>query len=336
LNVDFILPSLLGLMPVLVFLAVLVWMDSYKLVRLRTVLLVIASGAAAAGMAWLIISQLLVPVMDPTPIRRLAAPLLEEALKAAIVVALIRTNRVGFLVDAAILGFAAGTGFALVENLYYLAEVDRAGLGLWIVRGLGTAIMHGGTTTIFAVTAKAIADETRHVGPGTFVPGLLLATLLHSFFNHFFVAPMLQTGLIMLALPPMVALVFRRSERSLRDWLDVGFDADTEMLELIRTGQLSNSKVGRYLTSLKDKFRGEVIADLLCYLRLHTELSLRAKGLLLMRESGFQIQVDQDIREKLEELAFLERSIGRTGRLAVMPVLLKTGKELWQIYMLKE
>lgn len=323
-------------MPVLAFLAVLVWMDSYKLVRLRTVLLVIASGAAAAGMAWLIITQLLIPVLEPSSIRRYAGPLLEEALKAAIVVALIRTNRVGFLVDTAIMGFAAGTGFALVENLYYLANLDSAGLGLWIVRGLGTAIMHGGTTTIFAVTAKTLADERGQAGPGAFAPGLLLAVLLHSFFNHFFVAPMLQTGLIMLALPPMVALVFQRSERSLRDWLDVGFDADTEMLQLIRTGRLSDSRVGLYLTSLKDKFRGEIIADLLCYLRLHTELSLRAKGLLMMRECGFQIQVDQDVREKLEELAYLERSIGRTGRLAVMPVLLKTGKELWQIYMLKE
>lgn len=335
-NADFILPLLLGLIPVLAFLAVMVWMDSYKLVRLRTVLLVIVSGAAAAGMAWLIITQVLAPAMDPTLIRRYAAPLLEEALKAAIVVALIRANRVGFLVDAAILGFAAGTGFALVENLYYLAEVDSTGLGLWIVRGLGTAIMHGGTTTIFAVTARALADKRKQTGPGAFAPGFLLAAMLHSFFNHFVVSPILQTALILLALPPMVALVFQRSESTLRDWLDGGFDADTKMLEMIHTGRLSDSRVGRYLTTLKDNFRGEIIADLLCYLRLHTELSLRAKGLLMMRETGFHVQVDQDVREKLDELAYLERSIGRTGRLAVMPMLQKTGKELWQIYMLKE
>ena len=42
------------------------------------------------------------------------------------------------------------------------------------------------------------------------------------------------------------------------------------------------------------------------------------------------------MQEKLDELAYLERSIGRTGRLAVMPVLPKTGKELWQIYMLRD
>lgn len=335
-SADFIPPLLLGLIPVLAFLTVMVWMDSYKLVRLRTVLLVIVSGAAAAGMAWLIITQILVPAMDPTLIRRYAAPLLEESLKAAIVVALIRTNRVGFLVDAAIMGFAAGTGFALVENLNYMAELKNAGVGLWIVRGLGTAIMHGGTTTIFAVTAKTLADKRGQAGPGVFAPGLLLAALLHSFFNHFFVAPMLQTALILLALPPMVALVFQRGEYSLRNWLDVGFDADTKMLEMIHTGRLSDSPVGLYLATLKDKFRGEIVADLLCYLRLHTELSLRAKGLLMMRESGFQVHVDQDVREKLDELAYLERSIGRTGRLAVMPMLQKTGKELWQIYMLKE
>ena len=57
-----------------------------------------------------------------------------SSLKALIVVVLIRTHRIGFLVDAAILGFAVGTGFALVENLYYLRlaagrrhrHVDRA------------------------------------------------------------------------------------------------------------------------------------------------------------------------------------------------------------------
>jgi len=36
-----------------------------------------------------------------------------------------------------------------------------------------------------------------------------------------------------------------------------------------------------------------VVADLLCYLRLHTELALRAKGILMMRESGFEATIDE-------------------------------------------
>jgi len=57
------------------------------------------------------------------------------------------------------------------------------------------------------------------------------------------------------------------------NWLGTGFDADTEMLGLINSGKLSDSPVGRYLLELKQKFEGPVVADLVCYLRLHTELA---------------------------------------------------------------
>ena len=53
---------------------------------------------------------------------RYIAPLTEETGKAALVVTLVATARVGFLVDAAVLGFAVGTGFALFENLH---EIPR-------------------------------------------------------------------------------------------------------------------------------------------------------------------------------------------------------------------
>ena len=64
-------------------------------------------------------------------------------------------HRIGFLVDAAIFGFAVGTGFALAENLYYLHLAAEAGMGTWIVRGFGTALMHGGATALFAVMGLA-------------------------------------------------------------------------------------------------------------------------------------------------------------------------------------
>lgn len=114
----------------------------------------------------------------------------------------------------------------------------------------------------------------------------------------------------------------------------MGFDADTELLELINSGELSASKVGQYLHSLKQKFEGPIVVDLLCYLRLHTELSIRAKGLLMMRESGFVNKTGEETKAKLEELKFLESSIGTTGLLALKPFLKMSQKDLWQFYML--
>ena len=327
--------ALMGLLPVVAFLAALVFLDSYKLVKLRMVIAVMACGVAAAVASYLI-AELVFPslAIEFTTYSRYVAPVIEELLKALVIVALIRLNRIGFLVDAAILGFAAGTGFSIVENLHYLRIAGDAGMGAWLVRGFGTAIMHGGATAIFAVMSLAALERSGRVRAQAFLPGFVLAVALHSLFNHFFFSPLMSTAGIAILSPLLLNAVFARSEAAVGDWLGKGFDADAEMLDLINSGRLTDSPVGRYLHDLKAKFEGPVVADLLCYLRLHTELALRAKGILMMRESGFDAPVDEPTREKFAELGYLEKSIGRTGLLAIQPMLHMSHKDLWQLYML--
>jgi RsiW-degrading membrane proteinase PrsW (M82 family) len=333
--VEVLTSALAGLAPVLAFLAVLLFLDSYKLVKLRSVVAVVAAGAllALAGYhvnAWLLDAL----AIDFLAYTRYVAPGVEELLKALVVVALVRAHRAGFLVDAAIFGFATGAGFALVENLHYLRMFPEASLGTWIVRGFGTALMHGGATAMLGVMGLAMMERYRGAGLAAFLPGLAVAIVVHSAFNHFLASPKFATLGIVVALPPLAHAVFLASERAVGQWLGHGFDADTEMLELINSGRLSDSPVGRYLHTLKDRFHGPVVADILCYLRLYTELSLRAKGILMMRESGFEVPVDEATREKFAEMDYLERSIGRTGLLAIQPMLHMSHKDLWQLYML--
>ncbi len=331
------LPVVLALLPVLAFLGVLLYLDSYKLVKLRDIVVVVVFGAAMAGASYLASAQVLgVVEIEFKTFSRYVAPFTEEVLKGLLILVMIRTHRIGFLVDAAIFGFAVGTGFALAENLYYLDLFPNAGIGTWILRGFGTALMHGGATALFAVMGLALLERAKRARVAAFVPGFLIAVVLHSAFNHFFLSPLLATIGIVLVLPPLMYAVFQKSEQALGSWLGTGFDNDTEMLALINSGQLSDSPVGRYLHTLKDKFKGPVVADLLCYLRLTTELALRAKGVLMMRESGFEVAVDEATKEKFAELRYLESSIGQTGRLALQPLLHLSHKDLWQLYMLKQ
>jgi RsiW-degrading membrane proteinase PrsW (M82 family) len=332
---DFVLHALLGLLPVCCFLATLVYLDSYRLVALKWVVsaIVLGCGAAVAsyplnliGLEWLDV--------DFALYTRYGAPIIEEALKALIIWVLMRNNRIGFLVDAAIFGFAVGAGFAIVENMYYLTILPDMKLGTWIVRGFGTAIMHGGATAIFAVISYTMLGQHPTKGRLALLPGLLIAMITHSVFNHFFFAPIVNTVLVLCILPVLFAAIFDRSDRALSDWLGTGFDTDTELLALINSGDFSASKVGIYLQSLREKFDGPIVADLLCYLRLHTELSMRAKGLLMMRESGFANKAGEETRAKLDEMKYLEKSIGATGKLAMKPFLRMSRKDLWQFYML--
>jgi RsiW-degrading membrane proteinase PrsW (M82 family) len=300
---DIVSHALVGLAPVLCFLAGLLYLDSYKLVKLRAVITIVASGALVAGTSYLINGYALGLVrIDLTHFSRYVSPITEELLKGLVIVALIRTHRIGFLVDAAIFGFAVGTGFATVENLYFLHLVPDAGMGTLIVRGLGTAIMHGGATAIFAVMGLALLERAPDATVRALLPGFGLAVVLHSAFNHLLISPKLATLAIPVVLPPLFYAVFQRSEKAVGDWLGRGFDADTEMLELMNSGRLSVSPVGEYLNTLKSKFKGPVVADLLCYLRLYTELALRAKGILMMNESGFEVSVDEETHAKFTEM----------------------------------
>ena len=332
---DLIIRALLGLLPVCCFLAALVYLDSYKLVPMRWILGAIGLGCVAAVVSYPF-NVAAGDLLDITfvTLTRYVAPVIEEALKALIIVILIRNNRIGFLVDAAIFGFAVGAGFAIFENLFYLQYSPTMLLGTWIVRGFGTAIMHGGATAIFAIVAHTLMELHPAKGRILLLPGFLVAIIVHSVFNHFFFAPVINTLVVLASLPVLLAVVFQQSEKSVSDWLGMGFDADTELLELINSGDFSSSKVGMYLHSLKEKFEGPVVVDLLCYLRLHTELSIRAKGLLMMREQGFMDKAGEETKAKLEELKFLESSIGTTGLLAIKPFMQMSQKDLWQFYML--
>lgn len=324
----------IGLVPVVLFLAALVYFDSYKLVSLRVVLATMFVGAAAAGLSYVVNDLALEHLdLDFVTYSRYVSPVIEEAIKALILVYLVRAQRIAFLVDAAIYGFAVGTGFAVVENIYYLAVRMDLHLAMWIVRGFGTAIMHGGATALFAIIAITLTEKK----PGSavaFLPGLAAAVVLHSAFNHFLFNPVLATVGILIVLPPLIYYVFQRSERSLGDWLGADFDADARLLELIDSEDFDNSNLGTYLDSLRKHFPGEVVADMFCYLRLHLELEMLAKGLLLMREQGMSPELDQHARAKFAELRHLENSIGRTGRRAMQPFVHLNARDLWQIHML--
>jgi protease PrsW len=324
-----------GLVPVLAFLAVLVLMDSFKLVPARSVLAALLVG----GLAAMICSSLNAAIMDALALStrafsRYGAPLTEELLKSAYIVLLIRRRRVGFLVDAAIHGFAVGTGFSLVENTFYLLSLGDASPFLWIVRGFGTAVVHGSTTSILAMISKALADRRGEGAAATYVPGLAAAVLLHSFFNHFVLNPLLATALLLVFVPLLMIVVFERSRDATRAWLSEGFHGDVEFLSTILSGGVRETRVGSYLHSLRDRFPGTVVADMLCLIRINLELSLRGKGLLIAREAGLDLPVGEDVRANLDELRYLEKAIGKTGLLVVEPLLKRTSRDLWHLYAL--
>ena len=327
-----------SLLPVLSFLAGLVFIDSFKLVSLRFVLQIVLAGCIVAIISLFLNSWVMTLFsIDLVTLRRYIAPCLEEILKAICIVYLIQNNKIGFMVDAAISGFAIGAGFAFVENIYYLLTITDDNILLWIIRGFGTALMHAGTIAIFAILTKSLIDKKASVNLlFSVLPGLGFAIAIHLLFNHFVLPPALSTLLLLLVLPGLITAVFYQSEKITRKWLGVGFDSDVELLEMLTSGNIRETRIGKYLQNLTAQFPGELVVDMLCMLRLHLELAIRAKGMLMMRATGFEVVPEPDINAKFEELRYLEKSIGKAGKLAIAPFLRTSQRDLWQLYFVRK
>lgn len=327
----------IALLPIIFFLIFMRLMDSFQLVRVKQVILAILTGFVAAIVASTLNAYLLsTSEVSVITYSRFIAPVTEEVLKILFIIWLIKSSKIGFMVDAAILGFAVGAGFAIIENIYYLAVLTDAGLLTWFVRGFGTAIMHGGTTAIAAILCKDLTDRKHWPLLLTCLPGLLTAIVLHALFNMFIMPPITSALIIMIVLPPIFYMVFKQSERNTRQWLGTGLDSDMEMLQILLAGNISNSRIGNYLKSIQQKFPPAVVGDIICYLRTYLELSIKAKGILIMKESGINLPPDPEVEAQFTELEYLEDHIGKTGKLTIKPLLKLNNTDLWQLSMMRQ
>lgn len=321
----------LSLIPAVVFLLFLLYADSFKLIHIPTLLVAALWGILAAIVSLICnkyaLNSLNIEFKDYS---RYIAPVFEEIIKILIFIVLLKKGRVGFMIDGAIYGFTVGAMFALFENVYYHFDPSNPNPMVWVLRGFGTSMMHGGSTAIVLLFAMKSVNTGKKIGLAM-VQGTLIAMAIHSLFNHFFISPLLSTIVIILILPPVLLLIFQSHEIKLRKWLEIELNTEVELLKMIREGKFSQTKTGQYIINLKNRFSAEVILDMLCYLDLYTELSIKAKSVMLLKETGFPVMKEPGVEHKLKELKALEHNIGKTGRLALSPVLRMDQKDLWKL-----
>jgi len=320
-----------SLFPVLFFLLFLFLFDSFKLVVKKNLALCIAWGMISAGIAYVINSMLFQKFnLDFKFVSHYISPFSEELLKCIFILFLLQKKRIGFMIDAAIYGFAIGAGFALVENIVYMYNLNSPDLLTWIIRGFGTAIMHGGCSSLIAIILAGARN--REVSNFIFfILALLTACVIHSLFNHFYISPILQTLGIVVLFPVIFTLVFRLNEKQLQNWLEIEFSSEVELLTMIKKGKFRHTKSGQFLSALKDRFAPEVLVDMYCYISLYLELSIKAKRNMMLRENGFSSIIEDDIAEKLKELSQLRKQIGKIGELTLSPLIRMNYRDLWKL-----
>jgi RsiW-degrading membrane proteinase PrsW (M82 family) len=342
--VDQLLHWGLALVPVLVLLTIFISFDVFKLMSLKEIALLLILGGFAAVASYPVSGRLL----DTLPIgfnnySRYWAPWIEEAIKGAVVVALFRFNRIGFKLDAVLSGFAVGAGFSVVENIIYLVRMPEYGAGTWLVRGLGTAVMHGTTLAILAATAHEFAERETRGSAGEFkfnllwfVPGYLAAGALHMAFNQLPDQPLLaMLGASMFA-PLAILAIFQFGTKEAQQWLESERSQHRAELEALRAGKWPDGPHGARIAALAQRCGGEAGERIRRYWELQAYLVVEAEETLL-EEAGGDAALDRTkLLGAVDELAALQRSLGRSTFSELRRLLPFSRNDQWEVSELRQ
>lgn len=324
----------LSILPVFCFLTFLLLMDSFNLVSVKKVVFTIFLGIFVAGAAYFINIYLQQTIsLHSSDYSDFIAPIIEEILKSLPLFYLLKRNKIGFSLDASIIGFSIGAGFSLVENIYYSFIITDSNVLIWIIRGFGTAIMHGGNTAIVFALFYFI-KEYKKSWYISYLLGLVIPILIHSLFNQFLLNPIISTLLVLILIPSVLIAIFELNSIKIRKWIETEFDSDIALLKMINDGNFAESHIGRYIIGLKEKLSKEQVFDMIVFIRLYLELSVKAKANLMMKENGLDPIKDDAIEDKLKEFQFLRKSIGKTAFVLLSPIFKIKGKDIWKLNLL--
>jgi RsiW-degrading membrane proteinase PrsW (M82 family) len=343
-NVAEVIDWSLALVPVLVMAALFTWLDIFKLMSVWEMLGLVIVGGIAALAAWPISGQML----DALPMgfsfySRNVAPWIEEALKGVAIVLLFASNRIGYKLDAVISGFTIGAGFSVIENIFYLSRYPELTAPVWMVRGLGTAIMHGTTTAILAAVAHELGERsTRRNGgrfwlnPLWFIPGYIAAGLIHMLFNHFPEQPMPVMFVTLVTAPLVLLGVLRFGEGEAKGWLAQEAAAHEAALAEWRAGGFPKDASGQRIEALARRSAGTQAERIHAYCTLKTELVLAAERELQDKDRLVEPEERYRLRRQFAELEGLRKAMGRTGFAALQPLLPFSRNDDWELSELRE
>jgi len=334
----------LALVPVLALLAVFVWFDAFKLMSFNEIVTLLLLGGIGALAAWPVAGRML----DTLPIgfsnySRFVAPWIEEAIKAAIIVLLFRINRIGYKLDAVISGFAIGAGFSVVENIFYLIRYPDYSTGTWLVRGFGTAVMHGATLALLAAIAHEFAERETRESAGEFdfhlwwfVPGYLLAVALHTAFNQFPDRPLIAMLGASVFAPIAVTAIFTFGTAEAERWLKAECAAHHLQLEALQAGNWPEGPSGQKIAALTARLDPETTKRIRRYWEVLAWLVTQAEEALLDEAQGHHLVDREQVRAAFAELAGLKRSLGRSTYAAVRALLPFSRNDYWELSELEE
>ncbi|MBI2865532.1 MAG: PrsW family intramembrane metalloprotease [Chloroflexi bacterium] len=310
-----ILAAIVAIAIPLVFLFIVRWLDLYASGSFKVLLICLGSGVAAFFLA-LAINTFVGAIIGFSLLVVVAAPIIEEILKSLVLIYLVRRPSFTYFVDGAIYGFAAGTAFAVLENLLYLGRAS-AGEALFLIlgRALSTSLMHGSASALVGIALGRLRYGRGPTRILSLVLGWAAAMLLHIFFNNALTAlpgSLSVMAAVLLGLGGVgivAAFIFwglRQERRWLKEILGLGVGVSAQESAVVQ--QMAELEV--LLAPVGQRFGEEKRKQVEAFLKLQAQLGIKRKAQEMTREEKPRRELADQVAALRTEMDGLRRQVG--------------------------
>jgi RsiW-degrading membrane proteinase PrsW (M82 family) len=318
----------------LLFLALVRWLDLYASGSLRTVVFCLLWGAVAFYLA-LQVNTFAMRFVGYTLLLTLVAPIIEEILKSLLLIYLVRRPDFTYFVDGAIYGFAAGTAFALLENILYLGRAGAdAGLLVALSRGLSTSLMHGSASALVGIALGRLRFSRGSSRVASLFLGWAAAMALHITFNNVVHSNwgLLTLGLAMVlglgGLGLIAGFIFwglAAERRWLQETLTVAVGVSAGEAAVVQ--QMAD--LDTLLAPVVEHFGAAKRQQVARFLQLQAQLGLKRKAQALTPDPALAAALAQQVDALRQEMDELRRAVGVYCMTYVRSILPPASEPLW-------
>ena len=185
-----ITPLVAAFGPTALYTLLLWWLDRYEKEPLHLLLVTFVWGAlpalAIALLAELAVGETAAGLLGPGTETTIVAPVIEEVLKALVLIGLFVFARREFngVLDGIIYGALVGFGFAMSENTLYFLKYSDQLIAVWLLRAVLFGLNHAFFTSIVGIALGLVRYERRRwVGYLAVPVALWLAIVAHALHN---------------------------------------------------------------------------------------------------------------------------------------------------------
>ena len=312
---ELILGLLLAFSIPLFFLGIIRKFDFYQTGQFQTILLSLVLGGIAYAPAAFINNTLgYSKLLDHNTIERFIAPVLEETLKALVLIYLVRRSQFTYTVDGALYGFATGIGFAVAENVEYITQAPSFAVVVALQRVFSANLVHAFSSAIIGIALGISRLETPKIRWLFSTFGWLLAIGQHMLFNILIGRDGTHPVIFFLSVLPGILFMFyfmQRGKRQARGWIKekLGMESRVTRGEVALVDHLADPEDALY--PVVERFGVETANQVEQLLYLQTHIGIKSKALDGLRDNDMMYKaVEAEINEMRKKMKKIQNEIG--------------------------